>query len=128
MRKWKRKLLASHGLVIAGEKITNIRYADDLMLYARSLQDLKDMTELLITELGAMGLQLNASKTRFVHGTCTRWMLDRRAHAVPFWVKPWPPPVFSSPTIQWEMWETTGRGAGAGEDDDEKGLERLKPL
>ena len=32
MRKWKRKLLASHGLVIAGEKITNIRYADDLML------------------------------------------------------------------------------------------------
>ena len=66
MRKWKRKLLASHGLVIAGEKITNIRYADDLMLYARSLQDLKDMTELLITELGAMGLQLNASKTKIL--------------------------------------------------------------
>lgn len=65
---------------------------------------------------------------RFVHGTCTRWMLDRRAHAVPFWLKPWPPPVFSSPTIQWEMREMTGRGAGAGEDDDEKGLERLKPL
>ena len=65
MRKWKRKLLASHGLVIAGEKITNIRYADDLMLYAQSLQDLKDMTALLITELGAMGLQLNASKQKY---------------------------------------------------------------
>ena len=49
------------------EKITNIRYANDLMLYARSLQDLRDMTdmtEFLITELGTMGLQLNASKTK----------------------------------------------------------------
>ena len=66
MRKWKRKLLASHGLVIAGKKISNIRYADDLMLYTRSLQDLKDMTELLITELGAVGLQFNASKTKIL--------------------------------------------------------------
>jgi len=48
------------------EKITNIRYADDLMLYTRSLQDLRDMTELLITELGAVGLQLNASKTKIL--------------------------------------------------------------
>ena len=48
------------------KKITNIRYADDLMLYARSLQDLKDMTTFLITELGAMGLQLNASKTKIL--------------------------------------------------------------
>ena len=58
--------VASHGLVIAGKKISNIRYADDLMLYTRSLQDLKDMTELLITELGAVGLQFNASKTKIL--------------------------------------------------------------
>ena len=66
MRKWKRKLLASHGLVIAGAKITNIRYADDLMLYAPSLQDSKDMAKLLIAKLGAMGLQLNASQRKIL--------------------------------------------------------------
>jgi len=36
------------------------------MLYARSLQDLRDMMALLIAELGAMGLQLNASKTEIL--------------------------------------------------------------
>jgi predicted secreted protein len=30
------------------------------------LQDLRDTTELLITELGTMGLQLNASKTNIL--------------------------------------------------------------
>ena len=72
MRKWKRKLLASHGLVIEGKNYQH----QVCRLYARSL---RDMIEFLITEPGAMGFQLSASqknidnvfrKQTYAHGIC----------------------------------------------------------
>ena len=46
------------------ERLTNIRYADGLMLYARSLPALMDMIEILSWELHPIGLQLNAAKSK----------------------------------------------------------------
>ena len=46
--------------------LTNVRYADDLMLYARSDTDLASMMECLVEELAAVGLNLNTSKTKIL--------------------------------------------------------------
>ena len=44
-------------------RLTNIRYADDVLLYAKSLQELESMTERILDALKAIGLSLNAKKT-----------------------------------------------------------------
>ena len=60
MRKWKAKLF-HHGVQLGhGNRLTNIRYADDLMLFATSSKDLIYMLETLIPELAACGLQLDS--------------------------------------------------------------------
>ena len=46
------------------ERLTNIRYADDLMLYARSLPALVEMIETLSWELHQIGWQFNAAKSK----------------------------------------------------------------
>ena len=46
------------------ERLTNIRYADDLMLYARSFPALVEMIETLSWEQHQIGSQLNAAKTK----------------------------------------------------------------
>ena len=52
MRKWKAKLF-HHGVQFGhGNRLTHIRYADDLMLFASS-NDLMYMLETLIPELAA---------------------------------------------------------------------------
>jgi hypothetical protein len=65
-----KKWLERYGWNVANQKFTNIKYADDLMLYAQSLYDLKYMTKLLVAHFFAIGLQLNASQkitTRPIH-------------------------------------------------------------
>ena len=66
MRKW--KLRVQHcGLHCDDDKLlTNVRYADDLMLYARSDTDLASMVASLVEELAAVGLHLNTSKTKIL--------------------------------------------------------------
>ena len=66
--KWKLKL-RHHGLFIGTglERLTNTRYADDILLYAKSLSELTEMMELLIDELKQVGLQLNTKKTKILH-------------------------------------------------------------
>ena len=66
MRKW--KLRIQHCGLHCGhnELLTNVRYADDLMLYARSDTDLANMVECLVEELAAVGLTLNTSKTKIL--------------------------------------------------------------
>ena len=66
MRKW--KLRIQHCGLHCGhnELLTNVRYADDLMLYARSDSDLPSMAECLVEELAAVGLNLNTSKTKIL--------------------------------------------------------------
>ena len=66
--KWKLRL-RDQGLFIADghDRLTNTRYADDVLLYGKSLEELQDMTESLITELADVGLKLNVSKTKILH-------------------------------------------------------------
>ena len=64
LARWKCKL-SQHGLHVGGtERLTNIRYADDILLYAKSLGELVFMMESLVHELSQVGLQLSSSKTK----------------------------------------------------------------
>ena len=64
MRKWKLKL-QHHGVDIgAYERLTNIRCADDLLIYALSCNDLVHTVDKLTTELEDIGLQFKAGKTK----------------------------------------------------------------
>jgi len=64
MRRWKDKI-GTDGLPV-GERnvLTNIRYADDLMIYATSWEELVRMLEALVEELQAIGLHLNQKKSK----------------------------------------------------------------
>ena len=66
---WKRKLI-EHGLALTPkpreERLTNIRYADDLLLFAKSLPEAIEMIELLVASLKDCGLELNSSKTKIM--------------------------------------------------------------
>ncbi len=53
------------------KRLTNTRYADDILLYAKSLQELQRMAELLIVELRKVGLTLNSDKTKILYSTDT---------------------------------------------------------
>ena len=66
MREW--KLRVQHYGPHCGddELLTNVRYADDLMLYARSYNDPARMVECLVQEWAAVGLNLNISKTKIL--------------------------------------------------------------
>ena len=66
MRKW--KLRVQHcGLHCADDELlTNVHYADGLILYARSDTDLASMVESLVEEWAAVGLHFNTSKTKFL--------------------------------------------------------------
>ena len=61
---WKRRL-TTHGFDVgAQERLTNERYADDLLVYAKSLPELVCIIELLCEELGKVGLQSNGAKIK----------------------------------------------------------------
>ena len=63
-RKWRGKC-EHHGIAMGHrERLTNIRYVDDLMLYARSWPALVGMIKILSWELHHIGLQLNAAKSK----------------------------------------------------------------
>ena len=59
-----RARLHDHGLFLKFEfsRLTNTRYADDILLYARCLKDLVEITETRIEELRNIDLNLNLSK------------------------------------------------------------------
>ena len=48
-------------------RLTNTRYADDILLYGKSLEELIFMSESLIAELRKVGLRLNTDKTKILH-------------------------------------------------------------
>ena len=56
--------LANEGIYIGHglPRLTNIRYADDMILYAKSLSELESMTEKLVEEFLKIGICLNAKK------------------------------------------------------------------
>ena len=49
-----------------GFPFTNIRYSDDIILYAKSLNELEEMTQKFGDELRKIGLHLNAKKTKII--------------------------------------------------------------
>ena len=58
--------LGTEGIFINNSvsRLTDTRYADDVLLYAKSLEELQRMTDLLIVELKKVGLELNAEKNK----------------------------------------------------------------
>ena len=64
---WKSKL-TSEGIFISLQipRLTNTRYADEILVYAKSVTELAGMMEKLIIELGRIGLRFNAKKTKIL--------------------------------------------------------------
>ena len=50
------------------ERLTNSCYADDIFVYAKSLDEAIFMMRILVNELEKVGLNLNAPKNKFLHG------------------------------------------------------------
>ena len=60
--------MTHEGIVLAHgvSRLTNIPYADDVLLYEKSLQELESMTERSMDALKTIGLSLNATKTKII--------------------------------------------------------------
>ena len=73
MARWKRRI-PDCGILVGDphERLTNSRYADDILVYAKTLEEAVLMMEILIQELSHIGLTLNAAKTKILH----TWMPD----------------------------------------------------
>ncbi|XP_039287839.1 uncharacterized protein LOC120352189 [Nilaparvata lugens] len=61
----------SEGLCINGYQLTNLRFADDVMLVAKSAEEIKEMFDELIEASKKIGLCLNAGKTRVLTNSDT---------------------------------------------------------
>ena len=70
--KWRSKL-NGHGLRLSDDvsipKLTNVRYADDLLLFSPTLSTGVEMLELLMEALADYGLEINTKKTK-IFSTC----------------------------------------------------------
>ena len=80
-RNWKRRLV-EHGWLISPdqERLTNTRYADDILLYGKTLEELGQMMEMLHDELAAVGLHMHESKTKILTspGVCEQASINVR--------------------------------------------------
>ena len=67
MRRWNARL-RNHGIKLntstETSRLTSVRFADDLIIYANSLTELTEMIDILHEELHVAGLELNAKKSR----------------------------------------------------------------
>ena len=64
-REWRCRLSTEGFLLnINAARLTNVRYADDIMLFGKTLDELSIMVELLVEAFGTVGLELNASKSK----------------------------------------------------------------
>ena len=67
IRSWKSKL-DDHGLLIGGldqaSRLTNVRFADDLIIYSTDEAELADMLDMLAEELAKVGLTMNSKKCK----------------------------------------------------------------
>ena len=66
-----RKALKHHptGIAVGGRVVNNLRYADDIVLVAKSMQELQDLTNKVKIASEAAGLFLNVSKTKVMKET-----------------------------------------------------------
>ena len=67
VRRWSNRL-STHGIKIepglSGRRMTHVRFADDHIIYATSLNELTLMLDFLAEELHQVGLELNANKSK----------------------------------------------------------------
>ena len=56
----------NRGLNLDGRNLTNLRFADDIVLLADNLKDIKDMLQELQNACADVGLQTNISKTKYM--------------------------------------------------------------
>ena len=57
------ELEAEKGLKVGGQNITNLRYADDTILLAESVEDLQKLLDVVVRESELKGLSINCQKT-----------------------------------------------------------------
>ena len=68
---------AHAGIKISGRNINNLRYADDTILMAESLEELKSFLMKMKEESDKVGLKLNIQKTKIMaSGPITSWQID----------------------------------------------------
>ena len=68
---------AQAGIKIAGRNISNLRYADDTTLMAKSEEELKSLLMKVKEETEKVGLKLNIQKTKIMaSGLITSWQID----------------------------------------------------
>ena len=68
---------AQAGIKIAGRNISNLRYADDTTLNAKSEEELKSLLMKVKVESGKVGLKLNIQKRKIkASGPITSWEID----------------------------------------------------
>ena len=68
---------AQAGIKIAGRHISNLRYADDTNLKAKSEEELKSLWMKVKEESKKVGLKLNIQKTKIMaSGPITLWEID----------------------------------------------------
>ena len=68
---------AQAGIEIAGRNITNLRYADDTTLMAKSDEELKSLLMKVKVEAKKVGLKLNIQKMKIMaSGPITSWEID----------------------------------------------------
>lgn len=59
-----RELGMNKGLKVGGQNITNLQYADDIILLAESEEDLQSILDVVVKESEIRGLTINSKKTR----------------------------------------------------------------
>ena len=57
------ELEVEKGLKVGGQNITNLRYADDTVLLAKSVEDLQKLLDVVVRESELKGLSINCKKT-----------------------------------------------------------------
>ena len=73
-REWQSKL-TEHGLLLSidRQRLTNVRYADDVMFFGKTEEQLTQMVELLIQAFEKVGLELNAAKSKIHTNDCIEY-------------------------------------------------------
>nr|XP_027219991.1 uncharacterized protein LOC113812322 [Penaeus vannamei] len=66
-------------MVIGGSNINNIRYADDMVLLATSVEQLQGLVDKVVLESAKKGLCVNTKKTVHDNGWCDREIKRRIA-------------------------------------------------
>ena len=68
---------AQAGIKIAGRKVNNLRYADDIPLTAEREEELKKLLRKVKKESEKVGLKLNIQKTKIMASIpITSWQID----------------------------------------------------